>query len=158
YCATHSWTIPLTNSHTGNTAPISVRLEPGGTTGEVDAFLNGNNSSTPDHPFTNTDGMDIITYSSTGGFLFISNVHAAELPTTDGNGDNGIKVQGGSGVGSTLQIKAGTNDRLMEVTGSSSTSSETRVTNVSSIAGYYRTGSNVTHLTLVTNNFAASDF
>ena len=83
----HSWDITWAGP-----TPTSARLEEGQFARQVDVFLNTNTTSTPDHTFMNTDGMDLIR-TSLSNFTFIDKVRAALKPMNDLDDDNGIKVE-----------------------------------------------------------------
>src|SRR5437867_1688669 len=98
---TYSYTIPTTSP------PHTVAyLQSTGSTGQIRVVLDDPISGTVGHTFSNQTGMDIIDAGSNSNFLFVDQVHAVLKPAADGNGDNGIKVQGGSGAG-TLRVEAG---------------------------------------------------
>ena len=112
----YTYTVPTaTPPHT------AVYLQPTGTAGQVRVRLDSP-TGTIGTTFTNTTGMDIIDCGSLTNFLFVDQVPAASKPTSDANGDNGIKVQGGSG--GTLRIEPDTADQLVRLTASTRQAAE----------------------------------
>ena len=139
--STHPWTI--TAGHT------DVYLEPGSPTGRVEVHLDSSGGFL-DHTFTNTDGMDVISAGTQTGVTFHADVPAALKPTTDGT-DDGIKVVGSSGC--KLEVNAGEDDKLIEVTAATSTTGTVRTQDTSIFTyGYDRWASGVSKLILRANN------
>src|SRR5205085_11272843 len=126
-----------------------VYLEPGTTTGQVRVCLDSP-TGTVDHTFTNTTGMDIIAWgSSVSGWTIVDEVHAALKPTQDGDGNDGVKIQGGNS--GTVKVAAGDGDRLIDIPDTNSSGTRVHVIDDSgsnTYVGNTRFTSSTTHLTL----------
>jgi hypothetical protein len=148
--AIHSWDITWSGP-----TPTSARLE-GDTLvpGRVAVFLNTNTTTTPDHTFMNTDGMDLIR-TTLSNFTFIDRIPAALKPPNDLDDDNGIKVElAGSATGGPLKIETGPDDHLIRVIESTSSSAtvEQRPDIHSTDIGNSRFGAGVNKLTIQTHS------
>src|SRR5205809_2979917 len=109
----YAWTVPHTNPWT-SAPPTSVTLQPVVVqSGKVDAFLNGNTTTTADHHFTNATGQDAIDWGSTTSWTLIDQVPGSLKPQGDISGDKGIYIHGGSN--GTVRIEGGADDGVIQV-------------------------------------------
>jgi hypothetical protein len=142
--ATYTYNVPQNLGYTS--AYLIPRLTPG----EVEVRLNSP-TGTLGTTFTgnNGTGMYVIDCGSIAGFVFVDRVPAAFKPTDDGDDDNGIRVQGGSG--GTLRIEAGDDDTLIRITESTSTSATIEVDDESDNVANSRFGYGVNKLIIQTS-------
>jgi hypothetical protein len=109
--AAHVYTVP-----SGHTAVYLIPKSGIGNLGKVEVHLDSLAAApVSPNPFDNVDGTDVIDCGSNTNFLFVDRVPAAQKPGADGDGDSGINVLGGNN--GTLEVDAGENDTLIELTG-----------------------------------------
>jgi hypothetical protein len=167
FLSVDSWVITWTG-----TTPTSATLEPGPFPGQINVFLNTNTSSNPrvpDHPFTNTSGLDILKLASLSGFTVIDKVPAAVKPQYNGGPatEEGIKVQGGTNVtlvidlSGRIEVQPGVfvpthpNDTLVQVKDSSYVEVSDR-SGSAAVDSLTHFESGVNHIVIKTNNVNAS--
>jgi hypothetical protein len=148
---TSSYTVPLfvPNTTTPVTA-VTLKHKPN-TTRDVEIFLNASGTAEPTVLSPSPTDSSISIHGQRSGLTLVDTVIANVKPTGGVNFDNSS-----AGV---LEIDAGDDDTLMQVTASTATSATIEVTDtVNSALGVDKFGDGVTYLTLRTNDVQAMGY